>query len=227
MISARSPFLFQGVVSTLLFDESMKYGDASLNMGDPTVALKWFRVAAAIKQDSVEAKQLIGVCLRMMKELDAADNAFMFALMLATTDLQRGKILRDWSMVATMRHNYKRALFYLNQSRRYLASHGDVPPKEQRYEYFMTLGFIGEVYRFMGKRKRAQAELKTAYLYLRGTLPYELNCLMRYMATVRWLSRVRLAKSAWRLASKTNNKKRKWQIVLLLFSVRLVDKLTR
>jgi tetratricopeptide (TPR) repeat protein len=210
-------------------DDYMAQGGTLLNAGHTLQAFFRFSHAALNDPTSCEAPQMMGVCMRMLGELELADSFFSIALAYATTNLQSGKIWRDWSMVAVVRGDYATARQKLEQSLRSFAydEAKSTESSEQARESAVTYGFLGEVYRLCGDRQRGFLYTKLSYLQLRGVEPYELNSLMRHLLTTRWPRRPLLARRAWKLARRAKNTERKKQILVACISPKLRDRFAR
>jgi tetratricopeptide (TPR) repeat protein len=163
----------------------------------------------------------------MLGWLEAADMIFEKAFELAKSDLLKGKIKRDWSMVAVARRNYKLAFSQLEESKKFLQSNGHVLVGEARNEYYATIAFIGEVHGLAGDRKHGAECLELACERLRDISPYELNSLMRLMAVASPIRRLAVAKRAWHLARKAKHRGRMLQIITTVLSTRLARRLSR
>ena len=207
------------------YKKSITAGSTKLNAGDTKGALEVFQ--AALKElgakPTSEVLQLIGVCQRMLGDAELATEAFSRAYAVATNDIDKGRIMRDWSMVPLIQGRYDDARKCLDEALGLLLESSVV-------EHAVTLGFVGRLEARLGNTWSAVTNFRRADMILKHekTPPiYILNNLVHWMEVASLRERVKLARRAIPLAIRHDNIKRLGQIVLLVACRPLAIRLAR
>lgn len=206
------------------YRESITAGSAKLNAGDTQGALQVFQdVAEQLgAKPTSEVLQLVGICWRMLDDAKRATWAFGRAYEVATNDVDKGRIMRDWAMVPLMQGKFDDAHKCLVESLNLLSGNDAI-------EYAVTWGFIGRVHAWSGDNLAAYIHFHGADMMLRtehAPRIYELNNLIHWMEVVSLDERIKLAVRAVPIAVKYANRRRIEQIALLIICRPLAIRLT-
>jgi tetratricopeptide (TPR) repeat protein len=162
-------------------------------------------------------EQQLGICYRLLRRYERANQAFRIAFFLTKDKVRRGCIKRDWAMVSLARKDFETAHGVLDEAFALIA-------QSDRLEYAVTMGFKARVYAGQGDRNRADDFYRAADgMIQRGDdndnrkTTYELNNLVWWLKVAKGpRNRKNLASRAWKLADAAGHRGRKVQIALLL-----------
>lgn len=206
--------------------DDMTMGGEALNSGNTLMAIVIFHGIVDTMGDETPAEvyQQLGICQRLVGNRMhdhgyhiLANESFQVAYDLATTNLHRGQILRDWSMVAIEHRDYELANRRLASS--YGLLHGGEELPAHPIEMAVTQGFLGRAYFMQGGRKNrriARKLFKQADKKLYGIRPYELNNRAWTFKVARLWYRLWWAPRTLWLARQDRNNKRLLQVLLLV-----------
>lgn len=207
----------------MTFSKSMRQGDANLDRGDFIAAWWYFRLACWLNPRSSEAHRQRAECLRKLRCRTFAGDAFRKAYKLAYGDAQRGKVLRDSSMITLARKNYPLAIRQLQQAHKLLSSNGERLHAEELREYWKTVAHLGNAYRYAGDPVHAREIIDQARFMLIGDETYEFEAVAQLMAAESWPGR-----SDWLpygLALAGDSRKRRLRLRLICVNAKLADAL--
>ena len=200
------------------FEYAMSFGHEALDKGDLQEAQGRFAAAVAeadTSDEKAKSLQMLGVALRLHKDLRSAEVRLLAALenALDNNPTLRYKILRDLGMVYldTKRVSESRYEFTASHQglKRVLGDHDA--------ETLASLGFLGRSY-LHEDNKTAKKYLLEAADGLRGQHDvYELNNLI-WLLRASVLSRLRRGPRAIQLALRLGNKQRLIEAVILIFT---------
>jgi hypothetical protein len=204
----------------------MTEGSEALNSGDLSLATRIFQGILNAMGDEAPAEvyQQLDICRRLSADLTndsdlyrQADEALELACSLVVTDFHRGQILRDWSMVAAGQRQYGLARAMLGRSYGLLHSSREFP--ERAAEMAVTKGFLARIYLLQGSwrnRRTARKLFREADREIYGIKPYELNHrVWAFKLLPLWYRLWWAPRTLW-LAWQAGNKKRLYQVTLLV-----------